>query len=247
MAQTRQAPPVVNVESETARKKQLLKQPRNQFFLALKTEEKDTENEYQTTKIILRFDLDPLETSPPLSRFVRVDTRNSNGGYISESFQIVFDNEQQIVDIKGDLHRHNIYSTVLLLEKVNPENNFSIKKIIDHLLTFWNEQISSSPYLFIHEVNCLADNITCFKYEEMWTLSGPHGSPELLMNDNFSYEGIQQAIQAKHERQIFEKGCEEGRRSALKDFNLFPIRRVDKHERSKSEERSCSSVKRQHL
>lgn len=247
MAQTRQAPPVVSVKSETARKKQLLKQPRNQFFLASKTEEKDAEGEYQTTKIILRFDLDPLETSSPLSRLVRVDTRKPNGGYISESFKIVFDNEQQIIDIKDDLHRHSIYSAVSLLEKLNPANNLSIQKIIEHLLTFWQEQITSSPYLFIHEVKCLADNITCFKYEEMWTLSGLHGSPELLMSDNFSYEGIQQAIQAKHERQIFEKGCEEGRRSALKDFNLFPIKRVDKHERSKSEERSCSSAKRRHF
>src|SRR6185437_4482826 len=132
MAQPRQKLPVVNVESETTRKKQLLKQPRNQFFLALKTEEEDVNGKYQTK--ILRFDLDPFENPieilPRLSRLLRVDTKKDSGVYISERFHIIFNNEQQIIDMKNHLHHHDIYGAVLILRQLNPENNLSIQKVI---------------------------------------------------------------------------------------------------------------------
>src|SRR5438034_1325701 len=128
MIQTRQVPQIISVESEIARRKQLLKKPRHQFFLAMKTDENVT---------IFRLDLDPSEGKPLLSRYVNLEIRNSDKKlWLQHSGRIFFDNEKQIEDLIGNCHHHDIYGVIDLFRKLDPKNNPNANHLIVHLLQF---------------------------------------------------------------------------------------------------------------
>ncbi len=211
-------------KTEAIRKKKLLSMPRHQFFLAAKFEESDS-SKYKS--VAVQIDLDPAKDKDILCRFIGVDYTAHNGWGL-RGFFITFISEEQISELSRCLHLNDIYSAINTIKGGHFQFEHEKKECIEILTDLWRVTNRSYDSWLIHEVECLADNITRYGYERIWTLDGPDATPQLLMSGTFTFEGIKKAIKDKADRKIFEKGYAEGRNSALQELSLLKAKPSNK-------------------